>query len=77
MIVINITLNIPEKAQYRTLIEAIRADAPANPRPARDHVPLVRGRVCVFLNQQISSHAQDIRDIKVLRNGTVNLYFHD
>lgn len=69
-----IKLNEAEKRQYGELLECIRADIPNNPQPARHYIDLCRGRVCVYLNQQINTGG--IKDIKVDRSGNVDRYYH-
>lgn len=69
-----IALNECELIQYRELVSRIRQDSANTPRPARSYIPLVRGRVCVYLNQQID--AGNIVDIKVDRVPNTDEYFH-
>lgn len=68
------TLNNPEMDQFNLLLDGIRSDKPHNPRPARDYVSLVRGRVCVYLNQEIKNN--HIRDIYVINTKFGDLYAH-
>lgn len=67
-------LNNPEMQQFNDLVNAIRSDVPYNPQPARNYISLVRGRVCVALNQQID--AGIITDICVDRTKEVDQYYH-
>lgn len=70
------SLNAHEKPQYLDLVQRIRMDPPLLPRPARDHIPLVRERVTVALNYSIDNGL--LPDIHVDRSkidGT-NKYFH-
>ena len=68
------SLNPHEKNQYRELVSKIRADLPFSPKLARDHVPLVRGRVCVALNHSIDHGLE--ADIRVDRSSPIDLYYH-
>lgn len=68
------TLNNPEMDQFDLLVDGIRSDKPHNPRPARDYVSLVRGRVCAYLIQEIK--ANHIRDIYVVHTKYGDLYAH-
>lgn len=68
------TLNNSERDQLDILVDGIRSDQPHNPRPARDYVNLVRGRVCVYLNQEIKNN--HIRDIYVVHTKYGDLYAH-
>ena len=68
------TLNHPEMDQFNLLVKGILFDKPHNPRPARDYVSLVRGRVCVYLNQEIKNN--HIRDIYVVHTRYCDLYAH-
>lgn len=67
-------LNAAEKVQYSELLSKIRRDLPFSPKPARDHVPLVRGRVCIALNYDIDHGI--ITDVKVDRSRSVDQYYH-
>lgn len=69
-----IKLNVHEQAQYNQLLAAIRSDIPFNKQPARTYNPLIRGRVCVALNQSIDSGA--VVDIRVDRSEMIDRYFH-
>lgn len=69
-----IALNECELIQYRELVSRIRQDSANTPRPARSYIPLVRGRVCAYLNQQVDLGI--IRDIKVNRAQETDEYFH-
>lgn len=69
-----IVLNASEMRQFQDLIKLIRSDPPHTPRPAREHIDLIRGRVCVYLNQMIDRKA--IQDVFVNRSGPVDLYYH-
>lgn len=67
-------LNQSELQQLDILVDGIRSDKPHNPRPARDYVNLVRGRVCVYLIEKIK--ANQIRDIYVVHTKYGDLYAH-
>lgn len=71
-----ICLNNSEKQQAHTLLKLIRLDVPNNPQPARAYIPLVRGRVCVWLNEQINAGL--VSDILVdrTRRPDVDYYYH-
>ncbi len=69
-----VKLNAYEQSQYTQLILDIRADLPFNKQPARTYIPLVRGRVCVALNQAIDRG--EIVDIHVDRSENIDRYFH-
>lgn len=69
-----IHLNALEMQQFQSLLECIRSDPPYTPKPARTHIALIRGRVCVKLNQEID--AGIIKDIFVDRSGPVDQYYH-
>jgi len=70
-----VKLNAYEQSQYTQLLLDIRADLPFNKQPARTYNPLIRGRVCIALNQAIDSGA--IVDIRVDKSGpNENTYFH-
>lgn len=69
-----ITLNDFELVQFLELVRCIRQDSANTPRPARSYIPLVRGRVCAYLNQQID--LGNISDIKVNRVQETDEYFH-
>lgn len=59
-------LNKYEQEQYSQLILKIRADLPFKKQQASVYIPLVRGRVCVALNQAIDR--REISDIRVDRS---------
>lgn len=69
-----IALNKNEEVQFLELLKCIRQDSANTPRPARSYIPLVRGRVCAYLNQQVD--LGNIRDIKVNRAQETDEYFH-
>lgn len=69
-----ITLNDFELVQFLELVRCIRQDSANTPKPARSYIPLVRGRVCAYLNQQVD--VGNIRDIKVNRAQETDEYFH-
>lgn len=72
-----ITLNNDEQTQFQELLHRIRLDVPNNPRPARSYIPLVRGRVCVYLNQEINATPSRLPDIRVNRiPGQADEYYH-
>lgn len=72
-----ITLNSNEQSQFQELLHRIRLDVPNNPRPARSHIPLIRGRVCVYLNQEINAVPSHLPDIRVKRTaGQADEYYH-
>lgn len=69
-----ITLNDFELVQFLELVRCIRQDSANTPKPARSYIPLVRGRVCAYLNQQVD--VGNIRDIKVNRAQETDEYFY-
>lgn len=68
-------LNVHEMAQFIELVDKIRHSTPGLKVPASYHIPLVRGRVCVYLNELINAGA--ITDVLVDRTATVDRYYHN